>query len=212
MFLSFAEKGNAQDNVWLDSEMLSLVIQNQVVRESSELYLQREATNSKNKLQKINEAYIQVVAIHTQLVDALENVNSTFTQIHKVKNIVNQTNGIMVNAVKVAQLCSQHPQYSSLVQKHIVNALQHVTGLREDMDKIALRGSNNLLMNYRERDEIIRTITIRLALINANLVLMRKSLERAIKLGFWKSVVPFGNWVNTDMRMVNDIIRRSKFL
>lgn len=199
-------------DVIIDTEMSNLVIQNYITRSASESFLKNQASNAKKNLDKMNEAYLQVVFVHDQIVNSLENVNSSFKQIHKIKNMSVYVSEIMSNSAAVVNLCANHPQYSTLGYKHAQNALQHVIALQSEVTNFALKGTNNLLMNYRERDEIVRDISTRLVLINANLVLIRKAIERAIRVGFFRSVVPFGDWLNTDVRMVENIIRRSKFL
>lgn len=196
----------------VDGKMAELVIQNYMTRSASEKFLKDQASKSKKNLDKMNEAYLQVVFVHNQIVNSLENVNSSFKQIHKIKNMTVYVSEIIQNSEAVVNLCAKHPQYSTLGYKHAQNALQHVISLQNEITNFALKGTNNLLMNYRERDEIVRDISTQLVLINANLVLFRKAIERAIKVGFFRSVVPFGNWVNKDVRMVQDIIQRSKFL
>lgn len=195
-----------------DSEHLNIINQNHAMRLLSEKQFQNSQSDMKKKLDKINENFLKVIAAKKMVEESLFNVNSGLKNARSVHNISDLVIDITKNISKLSSVCSKHPEYSFVSKKYIIYAVNEVTALQKEVTEFALSGKKNIMMNYHQRDGVLRDVQIRLSLINSNLILSRRSIERAISLGFIKGATPFGDWISRDEYLVRNIINRSKYL
>lgn len=212
LFLCVNLNSYSQYGTIFDATHLQLVMENNAMRTISEKQFQSTGKGMKDKLDKINQNYLKVVATKLIVEQSLCSVNSALLNAKSVQNIATQIEEITSNMEKLSTVCRDNPQYSYVGRKYIEYAVEQSLALQTEVTQFALSGSKNIVMNYQQRDEVIRDIAMRLSLINANLILTRNSINRAVRLGFIKGASPFGDWINTDERMVQDIITRSKYL
>lgn len=198
-------------NAIIDIGRFELLTANHAMRVVSEKQFQNDAKAMKSNLDKINENYLKVVAAKAVITEALFNVNSALKNAKSVQYIAEQVLQINKNAQDLIKICANNPEYTHLARKYVDNIIVQCAGLQADVSKLALSGANNIMMNYHERDGIIRDVSVRLSLINSNLTLITRSIKKAKSIGWLKGATPFGNWINQDRRIVEDIIRRSKF-
>lgn len=195
----------------VDLGRVELLTANHAMRILSENQFQSDAKSMKSNLDKINENYLKIIAAKAVINEALFNVNSALKNAKSVQYIAEQIVEINKNTQNLINVCASNPEYTHLARKYVDNIIVQCTGLQTEISKLALSGANNIMMNYHERDGIIRDISVRLTLINSNLTLITRSIKKAKSVGWLKGATPFGNWINQDKRIVEDIIRRSKF-
>ncbi|MDO5664483.1 MAG: hypothetical protein Q4G63_04390 [Bacteroidia bacterium] len=180
---------------------------------ASEMQFENITRKSNDYLNDANKNLAKFLVAKKKVHDALLNVNSAFKNSLQVKQIATQIGDIFKNIDGLRAEIASEPQYAVFVRNYINNLVYHSLALSEMVTKIALTGGeNNILMNYQQRDELLRDVSVRLSLINANLSLMREHIYFAKADGFWKSINPFKDWIGQDRRIVGDIIRRSKYL
>lgn len=196
----------------LDKNHLTLTIQNSTTRLMSSYIQQNSASNMKEASNSMHEKYATILFIQNQIENSLFNVNSALKNAKAVQNIPLQITEIYNELRELVELCNQHPQYAFLGREYLQYGAEQAIALNNEVQKFALSGAKNIMMNYRERDQVIREVQVRLSLIRANIQLVKITVRRAVKIGFLRAATPFGNWINNDVILVKDIIKRSKYL
>lgn len=204
----------AQSNpVIFDKTNFALINSNFAVRLAAEKTAQNRANELKGNLDKVNENYTKLIVAKNVVSDALGNVNSALKNSLAVREMGNIIVDIYSNSRYLLEIGAKYPLYSHIAKVHMENAILQALALEKDISNIALKGKeHNILMNYHYRDVIIRDVYIRLKLINSGLLMASQSIEQAAKLGFLKGATPFGDWINSDVRIANEIINRAKNL
>lgn len=199
--------------LFYDRRNFAIVQENHLMRMTSEMQFENITRKSNDYFTDANKNLAKFLVAKKKVHDALLNVNSAFKNCLQVKQIAKQIDDIFKNIDGLRAEIALEPQYSVFVRSYINNLVYHSLALSEMVTNIALTGGeNNILMNYQQRDALLRDVSSRLHIINANLSLMRQHIYFAKADGFWKSVNPFKDWIAQDRRIVGDIIRRSKYL
>lgn len=213
IFCGVSLNTRAQYPVKFDAENLLIQNLNFVARESAEQLERKSANKMKSNLDKMNENLTQVIWAKNVVSDALQNVNSALKNSLAIKDMGSIMIDIYNNSEKLISIGIKHPQYSHITKVYVENTILQALAINNEISSFALKGGNdNVLMNYRHRDAIIRDVYIRLRIINGNLHLATVAINNAISLGFWKGATPFGSWINSDRAIAQDIINRAKRL
>lgn len=202
----------AQVDIIFDREHAALNTENSLVRNLS---ASGQAKNAKENLSAYNNmttSHATILIIQERIENSLFNVNSALKNALAVKDITEQIAQLYTELNIVMETCREYPEFSFLGRQYLEYGAEQAIALSNEVQTFALSGSGNIMMNYRERDEVIRDIQVRIGLIRANLQLVTITLRRAAKIGFLKAATPFGNWLNNDKILVKDIIKRSKYL
>lgn len=200
-----------QYGVGIDTEMFKIVNSNFAVRLVGESTAQNTANNIKKNLDRVNENYAKLIAAKAIVDDALCNVNSALKNALAIKEMANTTQGIYLNIAALWSIGVKYPHYSHLTKKYVEDAFAQAVALQGEVTNIALKGSEkNIVMNYNQRDQLIRDVYIRLRLILSDLQLARMSIEQAVSLGWFKGATPFGQWVSNDKQIVEQTIAQAK--
>lgn len=211
-FLVFCPSKAQVVDVIVDQEHATLSVDNALVRRVSAMVKSNNANRTLNSYNDMSSNHAAILIIQDRIENSLFNVNSALKNALAVKDIPEQIAAIYTELNVVMETCKNHPEFSFLGKKYLEYGAEQAIALNNEVQVFALSGSSNIMMNYRERDEVIRDIRVRLGLIRANLQLVTITLNRAVKIGFLRAATPFGNWLNNDKILVNDIIRRSKYL
>ncbi|WP_227411559.1 hypothetical protein [Cruoricaptor ignavus] len=78
------------------------------------------------------------------------------------------------------------------------------------MSQILSPGELNLATSG-DRYRLLEEINYDLRMLNIYLLSIQLALERADRLGFWKSLNPFQGYINTDKNIVENIMQQYKF-
>lgn len=202
---------SAQYPVKYDVENHLLQNLNFFAREGGEDLNQRQSTKIKNNLDEMNKDIAKVILAKNMVSEGLLNVNSALKNSLAVKDMIRILEDITSNANALMQIQMKNPLYARLARKYVTDAVHQAISLHDEISKIAL-SNRNIAMNWQYRDGIIREVYVRLRLINSDLTLAKRSIEMAMRVGFWRGATPFGNWVNTDKRIALGIINRIKHL
>lgn len=206
---------NAQSYVtfFYDPINFGIVFSNHNMRMASEQQFINTTNKTNEAINRANENIAKFVVAKKKVHDALLNVNSLFKNAKQVKGIIKQFNAILESSDKLSKEIASAPEFAFLKVKYIDDILDQSIMLYKLVNDVAFAGGEkNIMMNYRERDALLRDISFRLHLINANINLMQKGIYYAKMDGFWKSANPFKKWINQDKRIIEGIIRKVKYI
>jgi hypothetical protein len=84
--------------------------------------------------------------------------------------------------------------------------------LAQEVSAVVMREGENLLMDYASRDELLKKISLELKTIRALLYSIKKCMYWAKVNGMLQTANPFKSFINTDKRMVENLLLNYKTL
>lgn len=206
---------NAQSPVTavFDTKNLFQLQKNQEMRMLYQGFFNDLAKKTNSNYTKSETNLASFLIAKNRVYDALFNVNSLFRQGKHLQRVGELTVDIADELNLLSREITKSPEYAVFIKKYLQNTTYQLSGIVSEVSDIVLGDKRTgVMIDPHERDAILSSIEIKLKLISANLYLMRNQIQYAKIDGFWKNANPFKDWINQDKRMVEDIIRRSKYL
>lgn len=175
---------------------------------------QEKVVEQQTKLQQAQTwVGTQMVAandIQNKLLKGLREVSGTLSNGIQIKNILTSLQGSYKYTSDVLNIVSSHPQYSIFgvksSEKVYLTAADIVTEysdiIKSDELNLATAGDRSKLLNQTLQKVMILEMWI---------LDVKLRLERAIRIGFWKSANPFQGYVDADKSIVEGIMNQYKW-
>lgn len=152
-------------------------------------------------------------------------VNATQDKIYKGLKEVNgsvqnglQIKRIFINLTKtvgymddVYTEVSANPEYSVFATKSVNVVVNKVTDIYADVADIIGNSETNLAF-AGDRRRLLHNIERNVKLLNIYLINVKLTIRRAKRKGFWKSINPLQNYINTDKQIFDSILSNSSNL
>lgn len=204
IFLLAAYKGNSQI-VYMD------LVKDQAIR-SHGLSIRDRIGVSRDRLAGIRNqgAVIQtqlnaIKKTHEKFQKGLREVSSLITDGLTTKSTVEMTADILREINKTRQLATRYPQYVMFANQAINHSQQRVLRLSGYITSL-INTNGQILMDAGERKSILNMINIEVRLLRASIYNINYSIERAAKIGFFKSINPFNRYVHRDANIMRRIM------
>src|SRR5690606_17012755 len=108
----------------------------------------------------------------------------------------------------IMQLAGENPVFLVFAEQNATLFKQRATSLALEVSNFALKGGSKNLMDAGERSKIINTIMNEMVILRSYTYGMYRSMYFAKMKGLFKSVNPFQGYIETDMAVMDDIIRK----
>ncbi|OOG19643.1 hypothetical protein BWD42_06950 [Sphingobacterium sp. CZ-UAM] len=195
-----------------DSKHLAIVNENGAVRYSSEAAHNNYLSTIRQRLDDININVSSVVLVQDIIHRSLSEVNAALRSGLALRQIAQISTEIILECEQMLQVAKESP--------HLLLFAEEVAGLMKNrgVDLIAevsdfiLKEGQNVLMDYEKRDALLRKIVLELKVMRALTYSMHRSMDRAKMVGVLKSLNPYQNFINRDVRLVDDIIYKIKII
>lgn len=183
---------------------------------SGELKKQQKETREKivdlTKAQAtVTLAMTEVKKVQDKVYKGLSEVSGTLTNGLQVKEIYSDLKRIQKYSDEVIRLARTHPQYAvfatevaKMTQRDIINSTAEVSEM--------LTGGNLNLMTAGDRYKLLEGIHSKIKRLKLDILSIKIILERAERIGFWKMINPFQRYINTDQTIVENILRKHRWL
>ena len=149
-------------------------------------------------------------------------VNNTQNKIYKGLKEVNGSvqNGLQIKRIfinlgktvgymdDVYEEVSSNPEYSVFATKSVNVVVNKVTDIYADVADIIGSDETNLAF-AGDRRRLLHNIEHNVKLLNIYLINVKLSIRRAKRKGFWKSINPLQNYINTDKQIFDSILSNS---
>ena len=166
---------------------------------------QKEHIEQSEKLQEL-QGFVSLQMerannIQNKLYKGLSEVSGTLENAIQVKYIWANIKRCQKKTQRIGELVKKHPQYSIFGIKATQTTREHIVECTTKMSQILSSGELNLATSG-DRYRLLEEINYDLRMLNIYLLSIQLALERADRLGFWKSLNPFQGYINTDKNIV----------
>lgn len=210
-FMFIGLKAGAQV-FYMDPKTFTAVIENQFMRLSYESMHISNTANIKEKMDNINTNVAKIVLIRNQIYNSLVNVNEALKSGKEMKFIIKIVKEISDECVELGEMAVGNPLYVAFAENCARNAMTQSISIFNDINQMILKEGGGLLMDYNSRDFLLRNLTRRLQLLRAEIYMANQTIYYAKLNGFWTTLNPFKDIINSDRMIIKEIINRSKLL
>lgn len=210
-FMFIGLKAGAQV-FYMDPKTFTAVTENQFMRLSYESMHISNTANIKEKMDNINTNVAKIVLIRNQIYNSLVNVNEALKSGKEMKFIIKIVKEISDECVELGKMAVGNPLYVAFAENCARNAMTQSISIFNDINQMVLKEGGGLLMDYNSRDFLLRNLTRRLQLLRAEIYMANQTIYYAKLNGFWNTINPFKDIINSDRMIIKEIINRSKLL
>ena len=174
---------------------------------------QKETIEQQTKLQpaQVWVAAQMAVAnsIQNKVYKGLKEVSGTLQNGIQVMTIFQELDQCSQYASDISNIVTTHPQYAVFGAKATQKTYEQVLKIGTDVTDILATGDLNLA-TAGDRHRLLHQISQNVTRLKLWLITIKLNLERAKRLGFWKSINPFQGYINTDKAIVQSIVTQYK--
>jgi len=196
----------------LDRGHLKSVVENNAVRISSELIHGERLEQINSGLGQIKLNMGAVILTEELIFRSLTQVDQGLKSAMAVKQIGEVSLEILSESRAVLKAASQAPYLLLFAQATCQQMADRGVKLAGEVSSVVLKERSDLLMDFSKRDALLGKISLELKTIRALLYSIKKCMYWAKINGLLHTVNPFGGFINTDKRMVENLLLNLKSL
>ncbi|MEX2565730.1 MAG: hypothetical protein WD431_07310, partial [Cyclobacteriaceae bacterium] len=149
-----------------------------------------------------------VNTMQEKLYAGLTEVSAILSNLANVKEIARIANGISGDVHDIMELAGENPVFLVFAEQNATLFQQRATALALEVQQFALKGGRENLMDAGERAKIINTILNELLILRSYTYGMYRTMQFASMKGLLKSLNPFQGYIEMDLAIMDDIIRK----
>ena len=174
---------------------------------------QNKIADEQTKLQKaqtfISGQMALVNQVQEKVYKGLTEVSTTLTNGMQLKNIWEQLKQCQEYSSNVLSLAKKHPQYAVFGVKASEKAYEEILKLTAEINSVIDSKGKNL-MTAGDRYRLLDSIESKIRSFKLWLLTIQIGMENAQRIGFWRAISPFDQYINTDKDIVENIMRKFK--
>ncbi|CDT00879.1 conserved hypothetical protein [Sphingobacterium sp. PM2-P1-29] len=204
--------GQSYVTIIFDSKHLATVNENGAVRLASESLHNQMLKKVNKNIDDINLNLSSLVLVQNVVHKSLTEVNEVLRTGKSVRQISTLIGEIIKQSNSMIDIAKDEP-WLLLIAEGTANQLkQRGINLVSEVSEFVLKEGENVLMDYEKRDFLLRKIMLELKVMRALIYSMEKSMYWAKINGILKTVNPFKDFINRDVRLGDEIIMNFKSL
>lgn len=204
-------RANCQTVVF-DQNHFTIVNANAAMRNVSEIGYHQTLDIIKQNTDDIILNSSSLAMVQTMIVRSLTHINEGFKDAIQVKMMAETVSDISTLSSETFQLAEGNPILFLFAEEYTGLAKARSLKLVTEVSTLILQEGDNLLMNYNVRDELLNSVQKELQVILALVLAAKNSIYWAKTNGIIRSLNPYQSYINQDMGLVNEIIRKHKTL
>jgi hypothetical protein len=153
-----------------------------------------------------------VNALQEKLYAGLTEVSAILTNLSSIREIARIANGISGDVRDIMDLARENPVFLVFAEQNAALFQQRATALALEVQQFALKGGADNLMDAGERAKILQTILNEMLILRSYTYGMYRSMYFAGMRGLFRSLNPFQGYIEMDLAIMNDIIRKRETL
>lgn len=198
--------------VVFDPQHALAVEENATVRSTAESTHNNYLGKINTDLNNINTNAGSVVLAQTIIYNGLANVNSALKDGLAVKNIAVIVSDITNYLNQCVDLARSEP-YLLLFASNFESSIQiRAIALVNNVSGYVLKEGSNVLADYNGRDQLLRSVSQQLQIIDGLAYGAWRAMYWAKQRGIIASINPYAAWINKDISFANQIIANAKYL
>jgi hypothetical protein len=195
-----------------DAGHYAIITENSFVRTSAALTHQGYLEKIENSLNNINLNAASVVTAQELTYSALSNVNGALRNGLMLQSMYSTCDQIILYSTAMVEMGRKEP-YLLLFAEDMAREVALRSGrLITEVSGFVLKQGENVLMDYNARDELMKRISDELHIISGLCYGAWRAMYWTSQRGIIRAVNPFAGFINSDKRMVEDILLKAKYL
>ena len=212
VILSFTVGSSFSQRTVYDEGHLRVVNKNGTMRVASETSYQSSIEQIKKNTNDIGVNLSSVVLAQNIIHKSLTDINEALKDGIQIKQMGYLIDDIFKNSRDAIALASGNPALVLFAEDSARQMKERGIALVADVSGIVLTNKENVMMNYNVRDELIRKVITELRIMNALIYGIKQNMYYAQMNGIFRTVNPYRQYIQKDLWLVEDIIRKRQML
>ncbi|WP_316847074.1 hypothetical protein [Pedobacter psychrodurus] len=211
LLLLLCQRGFSQ-RIILDRDHLKAVMENNAARISAELFHIGSLEDINGRQKEISRNLGAVILTEQLIFSSLTQVDQGLKSAMAVRQIGQLSLEIISESRAVLGQAAAAPYLLAFAEATCRQLSDRGLKLAGEVSVLILKEGKDLLIDFAKRDALLKKISLELKTIRALLFSIKKCMYWARVKGVLHSVNPFGGFVNTDKRMVENLLLDLKTL
>lgn len=172
---------------------------------------QKEQLDQMNKLQERQGWVATQMTVANQIQEkvykGLKEVSGTLSNGLQVKSIYSNLERTVTYLDQLKDTAKDNPEYVIFANRAISQVVNHSTEIYANIADL-LTSSETNLATAGDRRRLLYEIEQDVRAMNVYVLSVKMSIDRAKRKGFWRSINPFQEYVNTDAQIFEDIVNK----
>ncbi|MGY3212437.1 hypothetical protein [Mucilaginibacter sp. HD30] len=175
--------------------------------------------DTNDKLDLIQKGQLTVSAqllvindLQSKIYTGLSQVSSVINNLTTIKEIAECGNDIVTDVVSSVQLARANPLLLLFAEQGARDFQTRAATLAAEVSAFVLKGGNANLMDAGERAKLLNHIAQEMRILRGIAYGMNRSMYWAKINGIFRSLNPWAEWQNQDVRIANDILTNARYL
>jgi len=195
-----------------DAGHYAIITENAFVRTSAALTHQSYLEKIENSLHNIHLNAVSVVTAQELIYSGLSNVNGALRNGLMLQSMYRTCDQIILYSTAMVEMGRKEP-YLLLFAEDMAREVTMRSGrLITEVSSFVLKQGENVLMDYNARDELMKRISDELHIISGLCYGSWRAMYWTRQRGIIRALNPFAGFMNSDQRMVEDILLKAKYL
>jgi hypothetical protein len=196
---------NAQQIVSDPGHTLKVVINNGY-RVVAERKLENETQTIKSNTNKIRDNVAKLLATKALIYKSLTEVNEVIKDGREVKHIGTLVTDIFELSRNITGTVFTDPELALVSNRAVSDMKTQAIELYGEIAGFIAREGRDAMMDVAKRDELLRSVTLRLQIMRGVLYGLERNLYWAGVFGTWNSINPFASYISYDKLLIDDIM------
>jgi len=190
----------------------AIITENAFVRTSAAITHQNYLEKIENSLNHINLNAASVVTAQELIHSGLSNVNGALRNGLMLQSMFGTCDQILTYSKAMVEMGRKEP-YLLLFAEDMTREVALRSGrLITEVSGFVLKQGENVLMDYNARDELMKRISDELHIISGLCYGAWRAMYWTRERGIIRALNPFAGFIDSDKRMVEDILLKAKYL
>ncbi len=175
---------------------------------------QKKTRKEQSKLKQTQElVFSQLVMVDNlqkKIYKGLEEVSGTIQNCMQVKQIYQDIRDCHRYTIEIKEIVSHHPQYAIFGVKAARKSYEQTLKIGTEISSL-LTSSDTNLATAGDRYKILFELQDEIKKLKLWLMSISFSIDRAVKIGFWRSINPFQDYIDQDKDIVENIMYKFNY-
>lgn len=178
-----------------------------------------QLNTTNNKLDLIQKGQLAVSSqlvvvnnLQNKIYQGLSQVASIISNLTTIKEIAECGVDIVKDVESSAKLAQSNPVLLLFAEQGARDFQTRATMLAADVSAFVLKGGTNNLMDSGERGKLLNHIATEMRILRGIAYGMNRAMYWAKIDGIFRSLNPWAEWQNQDVRIANDVLTNAKYL
>ena len=160
----------------------------------------------------VSSQLLIVNKLQNDILTGLSQVASVINNLTTIKDIAECGSDIVTDVGQAVTIARSDPVLLLFAEQGARDFEKRALTLATDVSAFVLKGGKNNLMDSGERGKLLNHIESEMQILRGIAYGMNRAMYWAKINGIWRSLNPWAEWQNEDVRIANDVLTNAKYL